>query len=68
MEFVWWKNEDEFFKATLQHVFLEHNDATQVHGGSQQRCGPNIVKYQQLGEERIMHNCFCENSRLHPHT
>jgi hypothetical protein len=37
------KNEDEFFKATL-HVFLEHNDATQVHGDSQVRCGPNIVK------------------------
>jgi hypothetical protein len=61
MEFVWWKNEDEFFRTTLQHVFLEHTDATQVYGGSQPRCGPNIVKDQQLGEERIMHDYFCEN-------
>jgi hypothetical protein len=38
------KSEDKFFRATLQHVILEHNDATQVHGGSQLRYGPNIVK------------------------
>jgi hypothetical protein len=37
---------------------LEHNDATQVHGGSQLRYGPNIVKDWQLGEERIMHDTF----------
>jgi hypothetical protein len=40
---------------------LKHNDATQVHGGSQLKCGPNIVKDQQLGEERFMHDYFCEN-------
>ncbi len=55
------KNEDEFFRTTLQHVFLEHNDVIQVHGGSQLRCGPNIVKGRQLGEEKIIHDYFCEN-------
>ncbi len=61
MEFAWCQIEDESFRATLQHVFLEHNYAIQVHGGSQLRCGPNIAKDQQLGEERIMHDYFCEN-------
>jgi hypothetical protein len=37
-------NEDEIFRATLQHVFFKHNNATQVHGSSQLRYGPNIVK------------------------
>lgn len=54
-------NEDEIFRATLQHVFFKHNDATQVHGGSQLRYGPNIVKDRQLDEERIMHDYYCEN-------
>lgn len=50
-----------FFRATLQHLFLERNDTTQIYGNSQLRCGPNIVKDRQLGEERIMNDYFCEN-------